>query len=183
VQGATANILRIDDGSSNGFASLVTTNSSGYEIPDSTTKTYTQIISTISTSLSEGDRWFVTFYSNLTQVASGTLLPVNNSYTSGLESHGVFEILSAAGSNLTLDKEVSFSGTALALGVYPTAPGLTYGGCLIWKAVQNNQFILFEDNVLSGVGKGALITSTPSDIIEAEFDYITKTYGQNPVNN
>ena len=179
---ANTNQFNITDGSGNGWVSNVTTNSSGYEIPDfNNIVDYTDVISTISTSLAKGERWFVTIYRNLDQVASGKLLPLNDEGYDGLGGHGVYEILSAAGSILTLDKIVSING--VIFGTYPTAPGLKQCGCLIWKAVQNNQFILFEDNTLSGVGKGALITSTPSDTIETEFDYITKTYGQNPVNN
>jgi hypothetical protein len=39
-----------------------------------------------------------------------------------------------------------------------------------------------KNATLSGVGKGGLITSTPSPIIEQDFNYITQNFGDNPKN-
>ena len=50
---------------------------------------------------------------------------------------------------------------------------------LVWKA-QQGSFLLFNDATLSGVGKGGLITSTPSTLVEDEFEYITQNFGSNP---
>ena len=52
-------------------------------------------------------------------------------------------------------------------------------GLLVWKA-QQGSFLLFNDATLSGVGKGGLITSTPSTLVEDEFEYITQNFGSNP---
>ena len=52
-------------------------------------------------------------------------------------------------------------------------------GLLIWKS-QQGAYMLFNNATLSGVGKGGLLTSTPSPIIETDFEYITQTYGSNP---
>ena len=175
-------------GAGQGYASLVTTNAAGYEIPSSTIYNSFYLTEEIKYSINTlGERWFVTIYENLGEVASGTLIPYNTGYSTGLASHGVYEIISATnggsptqGGALNLDRNLSITQN-LVFGE-ASVSGRNVG-CLIWKAVENNQFILFENNTLSGVGKGALITSTPSDIIESEFDYITKTYGQNPINN
>jgi len=54
-------------------------------------------------------------------------------------------------------------------------------GMLVWKA-QTGAYMTFNDATLSGVGKGGLITSTPSSIIQKDFIYITQEYGINPKN-
>ena len=40
----------------------------------------------------------------------------------------------------------------------------------------------FNDATLSGVGKGGLVTSTPSPIIQKDLIYITQNFGDNPSN-
>jgi hypothetical protein len=54
-------------------------------------------------------------------------------------------------------------------------------GMLVWKA-QNGAYMTFNDATLSGLGKGGLVTSTPSPVIQKDFTYITQEYGTNPKN-
>ena len=53
---------------------------------------------------------------------------------------------------------------------------------LIWKAITDGTFVLFNGATLSGVGKGNLITDTASPTIKSNLTYITQTYGTNPSN-
>ena len=39
-----------------------------------------------------------------------------------------------------------------------------------------------KNATLSGLGKGGLVTSTPTPLITQEFTYITQEYGTNPKN-
>jgi hypothetical protein len=54
-------------------------------------------------------------------------------------------------------------------------------GILVWKS-QAGAYMTFNDATLSGVGKGGLVTSTPSPIIQKNFTYITQNFGNNPKN-
>ena len=54
-------------------------------------------------------------------------------------------------------------------------------GLLVWKS-QAGAYMTFNDATLSGLGKGSLVTSTPTPVIETEFTYITQEYGTNPKN-
>jgi hypothetical protein len=59
--------------------------------------------------------------------------------------------------------------------------GNNKNGLLVWKS-QGGAYMTFNDATLSGVGKGGLVTSTPSPIIQKDFIYITQNFGDNPKN-
>jgi hypothetical protein len=146
------------------------------------------ITSTISASLAAGERWFVSIYYNLGTTASGSLAPVNNgydtisgngSYAYPLEANGVYEIdrVSPTHANdLILTKAINVN---LEMG--SNAGALTTGyaaaGCLIWKAITDGTFVVFNGSTLSGVGKGSLITPNASPIIKNELGTILTRYG------
>ena len=163
-------------------ASLVTTNSSGFYIPGSGVSRE-QMLLTISSSLNEGDRWFMSYYYNMGSPVSGTLLPVNTGYTASVSGgqyvnpvtvNGVYEIVSVGVA----------SANSFNISPLPQT-GKTFGvdaGILIWKAITDGTFVLFNGATLSGVGKGNLITSTASPTIKNNLNYITQEYGTNPKN-
>jgi hypothetical protein len=68
-------------------------------------------------------------------------------------------------------------------GAFITGSQFGNGNCgmLVWKA-QNGAYMTFNDATLSGLGKGGLVTSTPSPVIQKDFTYITQEYGTNPKN-
>ena len=172
-------------------ASIVTTNSSGFYTTGSSVLV-DQMMGEIDTSLAQGDRWFVSLYRSLPSTIQGALIPVNSGsngnytlkdseggYIAPLAKNGVYEIISTnSTTTINLDPNIEI----------PVNIGTTIGGSstnnlgvLIWKA-QKGAFLLFNDATLSGVGKGGLITSTPSPVIEKDFTYITQEYGTNPKN-
>jgi hypothetical protein len=163
-------------------ASIVTTNSSGNYISGSAISR-TDMIQTISASLSEGDRWFMSYYYNMVSPVAGTLLPVNvgyssslpdGSYTHPLTRNGVYEITSSG-----VVSSNSFEVTP------PPRQGKTVGdnaGILIWKAITDNTFVLFNGATLSGVGKGNIIMPNASPTIKNNLTFITENYGTNPKN-
>jgi hypothetical protein len=146
------------------------------------------ITSTISASLSAGERWFVSMYYNLGTTASGSLTPVNNgydtingdgSYAYPLEYNGVYEIdrVSATHSNvLILTKAVNVS-LEMGANASPLATGYAAAGCLIWKAITDGTFVTFNGTTLSGVGKGNLITPNASPTIKSDLNSIVTTSG------
>jgi len=167
-------------------ASRVTTNSSGFYISGSTISKTTMSIE-ISNSLASGDRWFVTLYQDLPSPIQGTLEPLNSgslnnysiitagAYNNPVLYNGVYEVSSS----------ITSSGVLTFYDNLPTNSG-SFGngqnGMLIWKAIVDGTFVLFNGTTLSGVGKGNLITPTASPTIKNNLTYITQTYGTNPSN-
>jgi hypothetical protein len=171
-----------------GSASRVTTNSSGFYTTGSSIASVYMCID-ISSSLASGDKWYVTLYETLPNPVQGTLEPFNSgssnnysiitrgSYSNPVLYNGVFEI---SKSELT-----SFTPTLYFYENLPSSSGV-FGdgqkGMLIWKAITDGTFVLFNGATLSGVGKGNLITPTASPTIKNNLTYITQTYGTNPSN-
>ena len=177
----TANINAFNSNIQITSASIVSTNSSGQYVAGSSTDR--AIITTnISESLAEGERWFMTLYSNMPSPVIGNLVPINTGYSASLSPesgggfvnpvtvNGVYEIIS------------SNPSTGFIQISPQTQVGLTVGvtgGMLIWKAITDNTFILFNGATLSGVGKGNIITQNASPTIEDNLQSITTTFGTN----
>jgi hypothetical protein len=163
--------------------SRVTTNSSGFYISGSTISKTTMSVE-ISNSLASGDRWFVTLYQDLPSPIQGTLEPFNSgslnnysiitrgSYNNPVLYNGVFEVSSSIVSSgiLTFYDNLPASSAAF---------GNNKNGMLIWKAITDGTFVLFNGATLSGVGKGNLILPTASPTIKNNLTYITQEYGTN----
>jgi len=162
----------------------------GYEsaIAAVTGSTPATITSTISASLSAGERWFVSIYYNLGTTASGSLVPVNNGYDSingdgsyayPLEANGVYEIDRVSpihANDLILTKAINVN-LEMGLNAGALTTGYAAAGCLIWKAITDGTFVVFNGSTLSGVGKGSLITPNASPIIKNELGSILTNFG------
>jgi hypothetical protein len=167
---------------------LSSINSQGFEVPTRQTGSL-NTFKTISSSLAEGGEWYVSMYYNLGDVASGALQPITGS--SEFSQQGVYEITSIAkGSGAStiltasLDASINtnFSSSVFGAGDILSPTGnKQYAGLLIWQNIPGN-YMRVKNATLSGVGKGGLITSTPSPIIEQDFNYITQNFGDNPKN-
>jgi len=141
----------------------------------------TQIITLENTTAGTGP-----FVYNITgtPIDNGTYFTVPVSWISGagnlrISGNGgvtfdTYDIYTDGNSRLILD---------LPNGTFTTGSQFGNGknGMLVWKA-QNGAYMTFNDATLSGVGKGGLVTSTPSPIIQKDFTYITQEYGTNPKN-
>ena len=165
-------------------ASIVSTNSSGQYVTGSGTDRE-DITNNISSSLADGGKWFITLYRNLPTPVIGNLVPVNTGYSASLPP----ESGSGFVDPITINGVYEITGSNPSTGVIQIKPspktGLTVGqtgGMLIWKAVTDGTFVLFNGATLSGVGKGNLITPTASPTIKDNLTYITQTYGTNPSN-
>ena len=160
-------------------ASVVTTNTSGFYTTGSRIGNE-EMTSEISQSLNNGDRWFVSLYRNFPSTVQGTLTPWNsgsnqdytkqdeNGYLYPIAINGVYEVISAPSGLINIDPSIKFPAQAVIGGSNTNNLGM-----LLWKAV-SGEFILFNNATLSGVGKGGLITSTPSLVIQKDFNYITQ---------
>lgn len=164
--------------------------SSGYETLEAavTGSTVTDAVNNISSSLSAGERWFVSIYYNLGPTASGSLTPVNNSYNaiSGdgsynypLEYNGVYEIDSVSSTHANVLILTNPINVSLEMGSQASvlASGTAPAGCLIWKAITDGTFVTFNGTTLSGVGKGNLITPNASPIIKSNLNSIITNSG------
>jgi hypothetical protein len=165
-------------------ASIVSTNSSGQYVAGSSTDR--AIITTnISESLAEGERWFMTLYRNMPSPVTGNLVPINTGYSASLSPesgggfvnpvtvNGVYEIIS------------SNPSTGFIQISPQTQVGLTVGvtgGMLIWKAITDDTFVLFNGATLSGVGKGNIIMPNASPTIKNNLTFVTENFGTNPKN-
>jgi len=142
-----------------------------------------EVKTTISESISQGNKWYITIYNNLPNLVQGTLQPFNSgsqnnyslvdnqgNYADPLTVNGVYEITGTTG--------------AAALIINPPLPtssiyiGRNEKGCLIWESTQN-PIVLFNNATFSGVGKGNLINTNASLIIKENLDSIPKKYGTN----
>jgi hypothetical protein len=161
-------------------------NSQGFEIPVEATGSL-NTYKTISSSLALGEDWYVSMYVNLGTIASGTLQPITGS--SELSQNGVYKILSidypggVTPLTASLDASIDTTFSASVFGFNSLTPSGTvqYAGLLIWKSIPGN-YMRVKDATLSGLGKGGLVTSTPSPVIQKDFTYITQTFGNNPKN-
>jgi hypothetical protein len=166
-----------------GSASIVTTNSSGFYTTGSSILNE-DMVTEVSRSLNNGDRWFVSLFTNMGSTVQGTLVPWNsgsnanysdeNSYP--ITSKGVFEVISASSVTINIDPTFKFPSQKTIGGTAIDGVGM-----LLWKAIPGS-FMLFNGATLSGLGKGGLVTSTPSPVIQKDFTYITQEYGTNPKN-
>ena len=171
---------------------LGSTNSQGFEIPTRQTGSL-NTYKTISSSLAEGGEWYASMYYNLGNVASGALQPITGS--SEFSQQGVYKINSVTtggGASVvitaSLDASINtiYSSSLFGAGAFlfpsqtPTG-NVQFGGLLIWESVPGS-YMRVKNATLSGLGKGGLVTSTPTPIIEQDFTYITQTYGINPKN-
>ena len=163
-------------------ASVVTTTTSGFYTTGSNIS-QENIILDISSSINNGDSWYVSLYRNFPPIVQGTLEPWNSGSFGGtadysvqnkdgyiypLASKGVYEIISADSGVIYIDPAIKFPSQGVIGGT-----GADSLGMLVWKSVPG-AFMLFNDATLSGVGKGGLITSTPSPVIEKDFSYIVQ---------
>ena len=173
----------------NNFVQRVTTNSSGFYTAGGAISD-TVMATEISNSLVNGDKWYVTLYTgSLPNPVTGSLQPFNSgslnnystltngNYNNPVLFNGVFEVSrSVPGASVS---------TLFFYDALPTDTG-SFGqgsnGMLIWKAIVDGTFVLFNGTTLSGVGKGNLITPTASPTIKDNLTYITQTYGTNPSN-
>ena len=160
-------------------------NSQGFEFPTRQTGSL-NTFKTISSSLAQGGEWYVSMYYNLGSVASGALQPITGS--SKLSQQGVYEITSinkGSGTSAILtasldaSTNINFSSSVFGAGDILSPTGTKqYAGLLIWQSIPGN-YMRVRNATLSGLGKGGLVTSTPTPLITQEFTYITQTYGTN----
>ena len=177
--GFLTNLIAVPGIDNNGFESAIAA---------VTGSTPAEITSTISASLSAGERWFVSIYYNLGTTASGSLAPVSNTYNTingdgtyayPLEYNGVYEIdrTSATHSNvLILTKAVNVN-LEMGSNASPLAAGYAAAGCLIWKGITDGTFVTFNGTTLSGVGKGNLIMPNASPTIKSDLNSIVTNSG------
>ena len=166
--------------------SLVNTNSSGFYTTGSLYSPNSASFD-ISNSLASGDKWYITLYNDLPITVQGTLIPFNsgstanysivteNGYNDPVTYNGVFEILSVTASVAStctwrVDKTLPLSTFNIGNGGY---------GMLVWKAIEDGTFVLFNGATLSGVGKGNIITQNASPTIKNNLQSITATFGTN----
>ena len=159
----------------------VAKNSNGYYIGGATEN---NITNKISESINNGEEWYITIFNTLTDPVGDSLEPFNSgsdydytqpnsdgTYPEPLARNGVYKI-------------VEINAPQKYYIVFPPLPEASFDlgnsdkGCLIWKAIDRKD-ITFDEATFSGVGKGAITTTTTTQTVEENLQYITKTYGTN----
>jgi hypothetical protein len=157
---------------------------------------YNVLVNTISSSINNGDRWFVSLYSGsgptsspltgLGYVVTGSNLAqygypfeISSAYSSSNFAYitlktgsGVYNVASFFSGSLTTPRIIGFSGS-----------GVATTGLLITKAdTPTNGLTIFGVPSIdfAGMGAGYILSSYPKKVITENIDYITKTYGNNP---
>ena len=148
----------------------------------------------IKNGLDLGENWYITIFNDLPSPVQGNLdvfnsgsdysyigLDNNGNYSDPLANHGVYKI---TGVETPVYGNVNYS-MSISPPLPDTGSGATkweFGGggkgYLIWKAIPNPS-IVFDNVTLSGVGKGNVITETPTSTVKDNLTYISKTYGEN----
>ena len=168
-------------------ASLVENTSQGYNTGSLIDNNF--IFNDISSSLNNGEEWYVSLYRDLRV----PIIDNNNfqpSFEPGfydnfnkeqgwefpLQKNGIVKITSIEKNSGTISLKITPLKTNAIFS--PSFGKGNLHGMLIWKSTQGD-FIQFNDSTLSRMGKGGMTTSIPSKTIKENFEYITKTYGQN----
>lgn len=153
------------------------------------------LVNTISSSINNGDRWFVSLYSGsgptsspltgLGYVATGSNLAqygypfeISSAYSSSNYAYitlktgsGVYNVASFFSGSLTTPRVIGFSGSIATTGLLITKADTPTNGLTIF-GVPSIDF--------AGMGAGYILSSYPKKVITENIDYITKTYGNNP---
>lgn len=150
----------------------VSTTAEGFETTGSEWYTPGAMLANITGSLGITKRWFVSFYSNLGNIATGPL-----TQGSGSVLIPPIEIISGSTSpNSTLHLSARFNFSA-SIGLKSNT-----GGFLIWSSPINSYRLIVsgsDSTSFSGIQNGAFTTQFPSPTIIENFQTITKTYGSN----
>lgn len=151
------------------------------------------IMQEVSASLSAGDRWFMSIYTNITSPIDGDLIPLTSSFVGGaglgsgldndiLASKGVYEVIYVIGNKLTTNATIGIIGDDIQLGTGVYGPNnYTQKGFLLWKAYVpvNGKVLMVDGDTLSGTGKGALLTTDTKKEVTDNLVYLTQKYGIN----
>jgi hypothetical protein len=170
----------------------INTNQGAYEIELNELNQYTtassglipshSVVNSITASLNEGNRWFVTIYNELPNpLDRASLSPFiadsNADYSNySLEGRGVYEIISGSGTDFNLKVEGSSGLPSINIGNGNK-------GILLWKAeipspVQGKYIVVSKPNV-NELGPGAIVLPDSNESINQYFNEITTTFGAN----
>lgn len=143
------------------------------------------VVNNITASLARGNRWFATFYNELpSPLENKTLSPLQgwattftptNDPSYPLLNHGVYEILSGSGQDLTLSATLNRGGTFIfGTGQY---------GVILWKAItpspKGGKYVIASNSGLNNLGQGAIVLPDSNKAITQNFNEITTTFGSN----
>ena len=149
----------------------------------------------IKNGLDLGENWYITIFNDLPSPVQGNLdvfnsgsdysyisLDNNGNYSDPLANHGVYKITGVetpvygnVNYSMSISPPLPDTGSEATRWEFGNAGGKGY---LIWKAIPNPS-IVFDNVTLSGVGKGNVITETPTSTVKDNLTYISKTYGEN----
>ena len=149
----------------------------------------------IKNGLDLGENWYITIFNDLPSPVQGNLdvfnsgsdysyisLDNNGNYSDPLANHGVYKITGVetpvygnVNYSMSISPPLPDTGSGATRWEFGNAGGKGY---LIWKAIPNPS-IVFDNVTLSGVGKGNVITETPTSTVKDNLTYISKTYGEN----
>tara|TARA_R110000744_G_scaffold366880_1_gene476151 strand:+ start:1 stop:897 length:897 start_codon:yes stop_codon:yes gene_type:complete len=149
----------------------------------------------IKNGLDLGENWYITIFNDLPSPVQGNLdvfnsgsdysyvgLDNNGNYSDPLANHGVYKITGVetpvygnVNYSMSISPPLPDTGSGATRWEFGNAGGKGY---LIWKAIPNPS-IVFDNITLSGVGKGNVITETPTLTVRNNLTYISKKYGEN----
>jgi len=160
------------------------------------TETTSASLNIISSSLSQGEKWFLSLYSGsgtstspdtgLLNIVSGSINIAQYGYPFEIESvifgnpQLGFLILKTGSGIYDVDSFFSGSNSSIPIG---RSSSLATTGFLITKAqYPTNGLTIFgpPSTNFAGAGKGYILSQYPKQVITQNIDYILKTYGNKP---
>jgi len=139
----------------------------------------------ISTSLAEGDRWFISTFSGsyLAPISEpGIPLgdePILQNNWDILAKNNIYEITL---SNPTTGGCALYSQKITSYFQNSSTYGGGRNGVLIWKMAKNSNAILFSNTNMNGLGAGNFITNKLQPDVKKNLNYIVETFGNKPQN-
>jgi hypothetical protein len=152
-------------------------NSSNQQVSSSSNTSLSNVVTIINNSISEGDKWFVSFYSNLQGIADGSLnLP-------GIFYGPPWELIYSGSSGIYEKFYVSAPGYNIPDYFDFNAQIGTDVGMLLFKGISSpGTMMIYGPNAsrFTNSGPGYILDLYPKKVITDNIQYITKTYGSNP---
>lgn len=172
----------------NNSASLVLKDSNNFYTTGAFT-TASIVINDISSSINNGDIWYVSLFDSLPNTVTGSILhkdfllgsfpPLDNdgrAHALTLPGLGIYRILSTG-----FDTGYYLNLENFSIGFTAGTPALDTG-LLLWKADTSGTSLLLVGSNFDNIGKGSFITKNASPFIKENQSYITQNFGNRPKN-
>lgn len=154
---------------------------SDYIKTDELTEPIYQYFNELTSSINNGDQWYMTISSRIDSPLENSIIPWNYGYNDGLEQYGVYKIISASGPTpqlLFFDRPLLTTASTTFSADKNFGSGSNKNGMFLWKSIKNKEKYVIIKGAVSNIGKGYIIPYNSSDSINRYYNYILLKYGE-----